>query len=47
MDNSGRKLHAGAVAPGLPYTVNKTSLYDFAIALFAAANEATSLVDGT
>jgi hypothetical protein len=45
MDDSGTKFLAGAVtavAQRLPPVVNTTSLYYFAVALFAEADEATS-----
>jgi hypothetical protein len=51
MDDSGRKYLARAVtavAPGLAPTAHTASLYDYAVTLFAVADEATSrLIDGT
>jgi hypothetical protein len=51
MDDSGRKYLAGAVtavAPGLPPTAYTPSLYDYAVTIFAVADEATSHhIDGT
>jgi hypothetical protein len=47
IDETGRKFLAEAVAAGLPLTMHTTSLYDFAVALFAAPDEAASRrIDG-
>jgi hypothetical protein len=42
VDGSGTNFIAGDAAPGLPLTAHTTSLYDFATALFAVADEASS-----